>query len=337
MRWIGYVGTALAFFLVGAGAHTTQTAGLALATDIAPEHARPRVVALMYLMLLVGTVVSALVLGRLLRTTRPIRLIQVIQGAAVLTMVLNTFCLWKQEARQRGVTPYAEARAAPALPRRVAAPLPAAAARCACSPRSGLGFFAFNLQDVLLEPYGGEILHQTVGQTTALTGIMAMGAILAFWVAARALERGRDAVRLAAYGALLGVVALRLRHLRGPARLGAALPRRHLPHRHGRGTLRRRDALARRWRLKDHQEHGMALGAWGAVFATAEGLALAVSGVIEGRRGAPRGEGCARRRLQHAVRAVQCRVPPRDRGALRHAHCPRTPRGACSHDAAAGR
>ena len=32
--------------------------------------------------------------------------------------------------------------------------------------------------------------------------------------------------------------------------------------------------------LKDHHEHGMALGAWGAVFATAEGLALAVSGII---------------------------------------------------------
>ena len=51
---------ALAFLLVGAGLHTTQTAGLALATDLAPEHARPRVVALLYVMLLVGMVVSAL-------------------------------------------------------------------------------------------------------------------------------------------------------------------------------------------------------------------------------------------------------------------------------------
>ena len=35
--WIGDVGAALAFLLVGAGLHTTQTAGLALATDLAPE------------------------------------------------------------------------------------------------------------------------------------------------------------------------------------------------------------------------------------------------------------------------------------------------------------
>jgi BCD family chlorophyll transporter-like MFS transporter len=34
---IGYVARRLAFLLTGAGAHTTQTAGLALATDLAPE------------------------------------------------------------------------------------------------------------------------------------------------------------------------------------------------------------------------------------------------------------------------------------------------------------
>ena len=41
---IGEVGAALAFLLVGAGLHTTQTAGLALATDLAPPEAQPRVV-----------------------------------------------------------------------------------------------------------------------------------------------------------------------------------------------------------------------------------------------------------------------------------------------------
>ena len=37
----GDIGAALAFLLVGAGLHTTQTAGLALATDLAPEESRP--------------------------------------------------------------------------------------------------------------------------------------------------------------------------------------------------------------------------------------------------------------------------------------------------------
>ena len=40
--WVGQVSAALAFLLVGAGMQTTQTAGLALATDLAPAESRPR-------------------------------------------------------------------------------------------------------------------------------------------------------------------------------------------------------------------------------------------------------------------------------------------------------
>ncbi len=58
-RWIGQAAAGLAFLLVGAGLHTVQTIGLALATDLAPERARPRVVALLCAMLLVGMAVSA--------------------------------------------------------------------------------------------------------------------------------------------------------------------------------------------------------------------------------------------------------------------------------------
>ena len=62
-------GAALAFLLVGAGLQTTQTAGLALATDLRRPRPRPRVVALLYVMLLLGMVVSALVFGVLLATS----------------------------------------------------------------------------------------------------------------------------------------------------------------------------------------------------------------------------------------------------------------------------
>ncbi len=60
---VGEIGAALAFLLLGAGLHSTQTAGLALATDIAPTETRPRVVALMYVMLLLG------MMGALMLTT----------------------------------------------------------------------------------------------------------------------------------------------------------------------------------------------------------------------------------------------------------------------------
>ncbi|MEQ8663716.1 MAG: PucC family protein, partial [Gammaproteobacteria bacterium] len=98
--WVGQAGAALAFLLVGIGLHTTQTAGLALAGDLADNATRPRVVALLYVMLLLGTVASALVASVLLDDFSQLRLIRVIQGAALLTLVLNVVALWKQETRR---------------------------------------------------------------------------------------------------------------------------------------------------------------------------------------------------------------------------------------------
>ena len=63
---LGLVAAAVAFLLTGTGFHVTQTAGLALATDLAPEDKRPRAVALLYVMLLVGMMLSAFVIGGLL-------------------------------------------------------------------------------------------------------------------------------------------------------------------------------------------------------------------------------------------------------------------------------
>ena len=57
--WAGEVLAALAFLMTGLGMHMTQTAGLALACDRATEETRPRVVALLYVMFLVGMGVSA--------------------------------------------------------------------------------------------------------------------------------------------------------------------------------------------------------------------------------------------------------------------------------------
>jgi MFS family permease len=98
--------------------HMTQTAGLALAADRATDETRPRVVALLYVMFLVGMGVSAVVIGYLLRQFTPLELIQVIQGCAVLTVVLNVTALWKQE-RVRPMT-----KAEREAPKARASPMP---------------------------------------------------------------------------------------------------------------------------------------------------------------------------------------------------------------------
>ncbi len=273
---IGEVAAALAFLLVGIGMHTTQTAGLALATDLAPPEARPRVVALLYVMLLAGMLISALFFGLLLADFSALRLIQVIQGAAVITMVLNCVALWKQEVRNAALTS-PDRDHAPFKEHWRALMAGGRTSRLLCAV--GFGAAAFSMQDVLLEPYGAQVLGLSVGETTALTALWAWGALSGFALAAHRLSEGDECHRLAGYGALFGVVAFSLVIFAAPLNsapmfcvgvagigFGGGL--------FAVGTLTAAMALSR-----DGQS-GLALGAWGAVQATAAGVGIAVGGAL---------------------------------------------------------
>ena len=275
-QWLGPAAAALSFLLVGAGLQTVQTAGLALATDLAPQEARPRVVALMYVMLLVGMVGSGLVFGLLLSDYSQVKLIQVVQGAALVTLVVNIAALWKQEPRDRqraGVHPaqtsFLPAWSAFIQPRKTKRFLVA----------MGVGAAAFSMQDVVLEPYGGEVLKLSVADTSALTSVLAARSLVAYWVAARLLSKGLDPFRLAAYGVLVGLPAFALVLLSGPVdapmlfRIGAALI--------GFGSgLFAVATLVAAMSLDEKASTGLALGSWGAVQALSSGLAMSVGGLV---------------------------------------------------------
>ena len=274
--WVGHLGAGMAFLLVGAGMHTTQTAGLALATDLSPPESRPKVVGLMYFMLLVGMILSSLIFGYLLRDFSPGALIRSIQGAAVLTLVLNITALWKQEARTQRLGNPHEAdvdfmaalklfgQGEQALRRLLAV---------------GLGTMAFSMGDVLLEPFGGEILHLSVSDTTLLTALLAFGGLTGFALASNVLGRGADPFRMACGGVLVGIPAFTAVLMSAPQAslllfslgtlfigFGAGL--------FGHGTLTA---------TMNHAapgQAGLALGAWGAVQATAAGLAMGLGGII---------------------------------------------------------
>jgi len=272
---IGEIGTAVGFLMIGAGMHTTQTAGLALATDLATEESAPRVVALLYVMLLVGMMISALVIGRLLIDYTPTRLVQVVQGVGALTMILNIIALWKQEARNRNrdVTPapaFAPAWSAFVAEGRTRRLLTAV----------GLGAAAFAMQDVLLEPYGGQVLGLSVGATTSLTALWATGTLVAFAIAARLLGRGNEPHRLAGAGGVVGIAAFTAIIFAAPFMsvtllcIGAVL----MGFGGGLfsvGTLTATMALSH-----EGGKSGLALGAWGAVQATCAGSAIALGGIL---------------------------------------------------------
>jgi BCD family chlorophyll transporter-like MFS transporter len=273
---IGQIGAGLAFLLVGAGMHCTQTAGLALATDLAPEEKRPRVVALLYVMLLFGMMVSALVIGQLLQDFSPTRLVKVVQGAAALTMILNLTALWKQEARDTSrtamdiVQPDFSESWRDFIGRGRTARLLVA---------TGLGAAAFSMQDVLLEPYGGQVLGLSVGSTTSLTALWAVGMIAGFTLAARRLAQGGDPHRLAGFGAVAGVGAFLLVIFAGPFHAVPLLAAGATMIGFG-GGLFSVGTLTAAMGIADQGTSGLALGAWGAVQATAAGSAIAIGAFL---------------------------------------------------------
>ena len=227
-------------------------------------------------MLLLGMAASAGIFGLLLRHFSEVRLIQVVQGAAVVTMVLNCAALWKQEPRNFPRS------AEPSQTRSFAASwndfvsVGGARRRLAAT---ALGTAGFSMQEILLEPYGGKILHLPVGATTALTAMLALGGGAGLMMAARRLNLGADPHRVAGLGALIGVLALccvifaapfesRILFASGVALIGFG------------GGLFAHGTLTASMAVAKPEERGLALGAWGAAQATAAGLAIAFSGIV---------------------------------------------------------
>lgn len=275
--WVGQITAAASFLLVGAGIHTVQTAGLALATDLTPEESHPRVVGLMYVMLLVGMMVSALVFGTVLMDFSPGRLVRVIQTAALLTLVLNVTAVWKQEVRrpQRG-----EVSVAPD-PSFKEAWLKFCEGEHTLRRLAivGMGTMAFGMADILLEPFGGHVLNLSVSSTTLLTALFAVGGLAGFGAASKAISGGTDPYIVTRIGAFIGLPAFALVITAAPLLnpwlfvvgnfligFGGAL--------FGHGTLTSTMNRAPR------EQAGLALGAWGAVQATAAGIGVALSGII---------------------------------------------------------
>jgi BCD family chlorophyll transporter-like MFS transporter len=276
--WLGWLFSGLAFLLVGTGAHVTQTAGLALATDLSTPRMKPKVVALMYLMLLVGMTLCSVAVSGLLADYTPIKLIKVIQGTAVVALGVNVFACWRQEAGDRE---WARAQRGKRQPVFMEAWLkfidggPAVRLLTA----TFIGMFALNLQDVLLEPYGGEVLGLSVSQTTWLTGVYTIGSLAALGLAAPMLARGWDPTRVSWAGLAAGAVGFVLIIVAAPSASrwvfqGGTLIVGMAEAFFAVGTL------AAAMAIQDRNQHGIALGAWGAVYATGEGFGLALSGVL---------------------------------------------------------
>ncbi len=275
--WAGEVLVAIAFLFTGIGMHITQTVGLALAADRATKENRPRVVALLYFMFLFGMGISAVVIGILLADFSKLRLIQVVQGSAVLTLILNLVAVWRQE--QIIINQQKNDKSEKFF----------LSWKKFISDRKTnsliwvvfWGTLAFSMQDVLLEPYGGQILGLSVSETTNLTGVWALGALLGLALAANNSKKTVSSVSNAMTALLIGIVGFSAIIFSSPMQfpflyfLGTLLI--------GFGTGLFSVSLliiAMALSSKTNLGSGFILGSWGAAQAIGAGLGIAVGGIL---------------------------------------------------------
>ncbi|NWF78486.1 MAG: BCD family MFS transporter [Chloroflexi bacterium] len=263
----------LIFLAYGIGVNAVETIYLATVSDITPARERGQVLGVLWIMLVLGTIVSSILMGQLLVQYSHFRLIQVMQGSAVVFVALTFVAMYNQER----LKPNGELLDV-AEPVQVRQTL-GQSLRLLVAQRPLRNLFivlflatlGFATHDVLLEPYGGQVLGMSVTQTTRLTALWGMGMLAGITLAGVLLWRGRSPVLLIASGCLLGLagfltVTLASNELLvAPFRVGVTLIGA------GRGAFIV-GALALVMSLVDRNHAGLFIGLWGITQALAQGF-----------------------------------------------------------------
>jgi BCD family chlorophyll transporter-like MFS transporter len=206
--WPALFVCALIFIAYGAGINILETIYLALVSDITPKESRGKVIAVLWVMLVMGTVASAFIVSALLQDYSHKLLIQVMQGSAIVFILLTVIALWGQERLRPDGSIISDLKMV-----RVRLSLWESIRRLG-EQKVLKGLFgvifiatmAFATHDILLEPYGGQVLGMSVSETMQLTGLWGLMTIVGVVLAAVFLSRKQPPALLIGLGCGLGVL-----------------------------------------------------------------------------------------------------------------------------------
>ncbi len=173
VAWLGIAAAVPSFLLIGLGIGAAGTNLLALlAARVSPERQAPAG-SLVWIMMIFGLAVTGITAGLLLDPYTHTRLVSVTLGVCAVACTLSVIGVWGQE---RG-----DMRAPAAKDgdfRDVVREL-------WTEPRVRIftifvfaSMLAYNLQDLILEPFGGHVFGLTVGESTQLGGMHHAGALM---------------------------------------------------------------------------------------------------------------------------------------------------------------
>ncbi|MBD0864146.1 MAG: BCD family MFS transporter [Rhodobacteraceae bacterium] len=161
------------FLLIGLGIGSAGTNLLALLATRIDEKRQAAAGSAVWIMMILGLAATGIAAGILLDPYSPKRLILVTAGVGVIAILLSLIGVWGQDRHRPSTTNQGTKTAF----RAVLAELWAD-----CRIRNFTIFvfasmLAYNLQDLILEPFAGHVFGLTVGQSTRLGGMLHAGAL----------------------------------------------------------------------------------------------------------------------------------------------------------------
>jgi len=266
---LGMLFSTFIFLIYAIGVHIAQTGYLALVTDIIPRNDRHNAVAFLWVALIIGQIASSLVIGWWLEEYSPFKLVQVLQSSSVIFVLLAIAAIWKQDPA--GMIDGSDESNAT----RLRAVLADGRNRLFFAVVF-LGTFAITGQDVLLEPYGGQVLGMSVNETTRLTA--GVGMLVAMLVAMATHRRFKSPLYMALLACVAGflgfglVIATSLHRSVGIFGAGASI----IGFANGLFLIATSSIVMS---LAEVQTAGLYVGLWGLVQTTASGIGTLIGGL----------------------------------------------------------
>ncbi|MCA0304950.1 MAG: BCD family MFS transporter [Proteobacteria bacterium] len=174
-----------AFVMIGIGVGAAGTSLLVLLAQRTDERRRGAAATIVWVMMIVGFILTAIVTGKLLDPFSTARLVEVAGLLAVVAFAVSLFAVWGMEERGG-----AAAVAAPA-PEDESGSFREALREVWHEPHTRrfavfvfLSMIAYSAQDLILEPFAGLVFGLTPGQTTQLSGVQNGGVLTGMLIVA---------------------------------------------------------------------------------------------------------------------------------------------------------
>ncbi|MFK7916293.1 MAG: BCD family MFS transporter [Pseudomonadales bacterium] len=172
--WLGTALAVIAFSLIGVGVGASGTSLLALLASCVPDQRRAAAGSIVWIMMILGFVLTAGIAGHFLDPFSTLRLVQITTIVALIALTVTALAIYRLE-------PAPDKQQADKAP---AVDFPTALAEVWADAKARqftifvfVSMLAYSTQDLILEPFAGAIFGLTPGQSTQLAGIQNGGVL----------------------------------------------------------------------------------------------------------------------------------------------------------------